>query len=315
MNIGFIWTLIGLLILLAAIVIAGSFYFYRKAVARVSKSFLKADPGLQANPDIERDPGSDKNWWDAQPFQIMDLTAEDGLKLKAYYLSAAEPTTRTVILAHGYAREASIMVAFARLYHEKYGFNILLPDARGHGASEGRYIGFGWHERLDYVKWIQFMIDRQGTESRIMLHGVSMGAATVMMTSGEQLPDQVKCIVEDCGYTSAEDELSYQLRRMYHLPAFPLLQTTSLLTKLRAGYSFAEASALKQVEKNSKPMLFIHGGKDVFVPTSMVYKLYASCRAEKQMLLIPEAGHGDAFLTDPQAYKRELTAFIGTRMD
>jgi len=315
LNHTWMWILIGVIVLIAIILVAGSFYFYRTAVARVSKSFLKSDPGLQENPLIQRDPGSDKSWWENQSFQIWSLSADDGLKLKAYYLAAAEPTQKTVVLAHGYSGDASIMVAFARLYHEAYGYNILLPDARGHGTSEGRYIGFGWHERLDYVKWIQQIIDRIGPESRIMLHGVSMGAATVMMTSGELLPDQVKCIVEDCGYTSAQDELSYQMKRMYHLPAFPLLQATSLLTKLRAGYSFAEASALKQVEKNTKPMLFIHGDRDIFVPTSMVYELYACCRTEKQLLLISGAGHGDAYLTDPQTYTRELTTFIGTYME
>ncbi|WP_028558944.1 alpha/beta hydrolase [Paenibacillus pinihumi] len=306
-----ILSIIGVLILL---LIALSFYFYRVAVARVSKSFLNNDPGLKLNPNIKIDLDEERKWWSEQPFQYWEQTSGDGLKLKAYYLPAAKPTARTAILSHGYSGDASIMKSFAKLYHETYGMNVLLPDARGHGISEGRYIGFGWHERLDYLQWIQLVLDRFGPQSEIILHGVSMGGATVMMTSGEKLPKQVKCIIEDCGYTSVMDELSYQLKRLYHLPPFPLLQATSLLTRIRAGYFFGEASAIKQVQKTEKPMLFIHGDKDTFVPSSMVYPLYESCKTSKQLLVVPDAGHGEAYLVDPESYKRELTAFLQKHM-
>nr|WP_233167349.1 alpha/beta hydrolase [Paenibacillus roseus] len=292
------------------LVIALSFYFYRVAVARVSKSFLDDDPGLKLNPNIKIDLAEERKWWSEQSFQYWEQTSSDGLKLKAYYLPAPKSTARIAILAHGYSGDASIMKSFAKLYHEIYGMNVLLPDARGHGISEGGYIGFGWHERHDYVQWIQLVLDRFGPQAEIILHGVSMGGATVMMTSGEKLPDQVKCIIEDCGYTSVVDELSFQLKRLYHLPRFPLMQATSLLTRIRAGYFFGEASAIKQVQKTEKPMMFVHGEKDSFVPTSMVYQLYESCRTNKQLLVIPDAGHGEAYLVDPETYKRELTAFL-----
>lgn len=110
-----------------------------------------------------------------------------------------------------------------------------MPDARGHGKSEGDYIGFGWDERKDYLQWINRII-KKDPQSEIVLHGVSMGAATVMMTSGEKLPDNVKAFVEDCGYSSVKGELGYQLKEMFNLPAFPLIPVTSLVTKVRAGY-------------------------------------------------------------------------------
>ncbi|NOU73800.1 alpha/beta fold hydrolase [Paenibacillus sp. LMG 31458] len=159
------------------------------------------------------------------------------------------------------------MGKLAQMYKDTLGFNVLIPDARGHGRSEGHYIGFGWPERKDYVQWIDKVIEHMGEQSKIVLHGVSMGGATVMMTSGEALPPNVKAIVEDCGYTTAKDQLAYQLKRMYRLPIFPLLHLTSLLTKLRAGYFFGEASALDQLQKSKTPMLFIHGDADLFVPT------------------------------------------------
>ncbi|MEK8206736.1 alpha/beta hydrolase [Paenibacillus sp. FSL L8-0696] len=132
-----------------------------------------------------------------------------------------------------------------------------------------------------------------------------------MMTSGEHLPVNVKAIVEDCGYTSVKDELTFQLKRMYHLPAFPIVDTTSMLTKIQAGYSFGEASALEQVKKSITPTLFIHGDNDTFVPTEMVHTLYENSPVEKELYIVPNAGHGEAFRMDPVKYESVVTEFIG----
>lgn len=132
-----------------------------------------------------------------------------------------------------------------------------------------------------------------------------------MMTSGEDLPANVKAIVEDCGYTSVKDELTFQLKRMYHLPAFPIVDTTSMLTKIRAGYSFGEASALEQVKKSKTPTLFIHGDNDTFVPTEMVHTVYENSPVEKELYIVPNAGHGEAFRRDPVKYESVVSEFIG----
>lgn len=302
--------ILGVLVAAGAAVAGLSIYFYNKAVARAAKSFLKEDPGLQLNPQSKAVIQANRLWWEQQEFTSWSMVSQDGLQLKAYYLPAKAPTAATVILAHGYALDATMMRGLARLYHEKLGMNVLLPDARGHGMSEGDYIGFGWHERLDYTRWIDQVLDRLGNHSVLVLHGVSMGGATVMMASGEPLPEQVACIVEDCGYTSVQEELAYQLKRLYRLPAFPLLTLTSLVTRLRAGYSFREASALKQVQKNTRPMLFIHGEEDQFVPTSMAYQLYDACQTPKRIAIIAGAGHGESYLVAPDKYRQELIAFL-----
>src|SRR5690606_382844 len=121
---------------------------------------------------------------------------------------------------------------YGQYYYEDLGFNIFYADSRGHGNSEGDYIGFGWHDRLDYVDWIQKIIEEKGKDTEIVLHGLSMGAATVLMTSGEALPENVKAVIADSPYTSVQDLFAYQMKRMYHLPSFPVLHTTSLVTKL-----------------------------------------------------------------------------------
>ncbi len=305
-----------ILILLIAIVIAGSsFYFYRVAIARADKRFLSGNPDLKVGASADEDgknpfAGYDE-WWKRQAFVDWSMMSGDGIKLEAYFLAADQPTDITAILAHGYSGQADQMVRIAELYKDSLGFNVLIPDARGHGRSGGNYIGFGWPERKDYVGWIDEVLKHTGKQSQIVLHGISMGGSTVMMASGEPLPRNVKVIVEDCGYTSVKEQLAYQLKRMYRMPSFPMIPATSLMTKLRVGYSFGEASALAQVKKSKTPMLFIHGDSDTFVPTRMAHVLFESCPADKSLYIVPGAGHGLARATDPIRYDREVSRFVG----
>jgi len=317
-----IFCIIGVIIL---VLIIASVYFCNVAVARQTKEFLNDNPDLAVDSSAEMamfdpewtqhyTPGAQNSIATApgNTFETLELKTYDGLTLYGYYLAAATPTTKTAILAHGYnSRALPDMSSYAQLYHDVLGYNILLPDDRGHGASEGKYIGLGWLDRLDYQKWIQVAIQKVGPEAQVVLHGVSMGGATVLMTSGEPLPANVKGIVSDCAYTSAKDILSYQCRRMYKLPTFPLVQLTSLVCKLRAGYFFGEASALKQVQKAQVPILFIHGAEDLFVPTSMLYPLYDHCASpHKEKLLIPHAGHALALAVDGQTYTQRVSQFV-----
>lgn len=203
--------------------------------------------------------------------------------MSAIYLPAEKKSDKTVIVAHGYMGNAETMANYAKMFHD-LGYNVLVPDARGHGRSEGDYIGFGWPERKDYVQWIDKILAETGQSQQIVLYGVSMGLATVMMTSGEKLPNNVKAIIEDCGYSSVDEELAYQLKDMFNLPSFPLIQVTSLITKIRAGYFLGEASAVDQLTKNTKPMLFIHGDADTFVPYNMLAKVYLCNKGTKRKI-------------------------------
>lgn len=221
------------------------------------------------------------------------------IKLKAYCSFRESPVY--VLICHGYMGRAEDMVDYAKHFYEK-GFNILLPDARGHGDSQGDYIGMGWHERMDILKWIDFILDRH-PHGKIYLYGVSMGAATVMMTSGEELPENVKLMIEDCGYTSVWDQFAKVLKESFGLKPFPVMQIASIVTRLRAGYTLHEASALRQVEKSRLPMLFIHGDQDTFVPFSMLDQLYEAAGSQKkERLVIKGAGHAEAMRTAPEEY-------------
>jgi fermentation-respiration switch protein FrsA (DUF1100 family) len=137
-----------------------------------------------------------------------------------------------------------------------------------------------------------------------------MGGGTVLMIGGEKLPPNVKCIISDCSYTSVKGILGYQMKRMYKLPGFPLLNITSLICRIKSGYFFGEASALNQVKKCSIPILFIHGSEDRFVPVDMVHTLYAAANCDKQLYIVDKASHGDSFWVDTPAYKQQVEDFL-----
>ncbi|MHC5218059.1 alpha/beta hydrolase [Enterococcus sp. LJL128] len=297
--------LIGIVIIIIVALVGAGLYFYNYAVVPSDKDFLsEGTPGT----DVIESP--EETWFKTEENRTYwTIESEDGLTLQAIYLPADKATGKNAVLAHGYMGNAETMGKFAKMYHD-WGYNVLVPDARGHGKSEGSYIGFGWPERKDYVQWINQIIQKNGEDSQITLYGISMGAATVMMTSGEKLPENVKAIVEDCGYTSAEDELSYQLKEMFNLPKFPLIYVTSGITKLRAGYFFGEASAVDQLKKNKLPMLFIHGDADDFVPFYMLGQVYEATKGPKEKFVVKDAGHAKAFSKDPEKYKQEVSRFL-----
>ena len=137
-----------------------------------------------------------------------------------------------------------------------------------------------------------------------------MGAATTMCLSGEQLPEYVKCFVEDCGYTSVWDEFAGQLRAQFSLPPFPLMYSTSALCGMRYGWRFGEASPLKQVSRCRRPMLFIHGSADTFVPTWMVRPLYEAKPQPKELWISPNSEHARSYIDHPDEYTQRVKAFL-----
>ena len=309
-----------LLLLCAALVFAGNFLF--NFALNPNASYTMNDliqggdvEGIGDGPTIELSPARE-NWrkysaeaydWFASEGQSVTYQRPDGSILRASYFP--QEGHKYAILFHGYTGAAWQMAPYGKMYYDM-GWSILTPDALAHGDSDGDYIGMGWLERPDVIGWINTIIS-EDTEAEIVLHGVSMGGATVMMAAGENLPDNVKCIVEDCGYSSVWDEFRLQLKNVFHLPAFPLLDAASLMSKIRAGYSFKEASSVNQLRKATVPMLFIHGDADTFVPFSMLDVVYEACAsAEKEKLVVHDAAHGAAADTDPELYWNTVTVFV-----
>ncbi|MRG85112.1 alpha/beta hydrolase [Salinibacillus xinjiangensis] len=285
-------------------------YFYGEAVKRgVHVELYKGSESATAKVEAENNIiQTAKKWYQEQTFETVTMVSYDGLTLKADYLDHDFSAGKTVILAHGYRGHKEQMDDYVKFYYDQ-GFDVLMPDARGHGESEGDYIGYGWHDRKDYQGWIDLLIEDYNAK-QIFLHGNSMGAATVLMTSGEILPEEVKGLIADSGYTTVEEELTHQLNHLYGLPAFPLLDITSLMTKIRAGYSFEEASAIDQVRKNTKPLLMIHGDQDELVPTEMAYKIYEAAGGEKDLWIVAGAGHTKAYTVATKDFQQTVQSFL-----
>ena len=309
MSLGFIGVVV-----IIGLLIAGN-YLYNESVKRGTEVELyrgdeeAAPAGASLTTDTEDSVVSEaERWFDQQEMSILEQTSFDNLLLRAAFINNKNSNGKAVILAHGFRKQKEDMKDLAYFYYQQ-GFDILLPDTRGHGESEGNYIGYGWHDRLDYLNWIDRLIHDYKSES-IFLHGQSMGAALVLMVSGEKLPNEVKGIIADSGYTSVKEELAYQLKHIYGLPSFPLLNIASVITKVRSGYFFGEASAIDQVENNTRPLLIIHGEKDELVPTEMAHTIYETAGGEKMLWTVPNAGHIQSCNTQPQQFEKKLKEFI-----
>jgi uncharacterized protein len=311
-------------IILVVVMIAYGFvgnYFYNFALnADQEKEFLEGNPHLAESEAVsatvaEANKMADAEFLENHAPSTMNVISNDKLKLKLNaYIFENEPSNhKWAVVVHGYTSEAKQMTRWVRNFHEN-GYSVISPDLRGHGQSEGDYIGMGWHDRKDLLLWVDEII-KKDPEAEIVLFGISMGGATVMMASGEELPPNVKVIVEDCGYSSVSDVFIYQLDDLFGLPEFPVIQAANTVTNIRAGYDLYEASAVKQVAKSKTPMLFIHGDADTFVPYEMLDDVYNAAGVDKDKLVIAGAGHGDAEKVDPVAYWNSVWGFVGKYID
>lgn len=237
------------------------------------------------------------------------IYSPDGIRMHAFYARSSHPTTRTAIIIHGYTDNAIRMFHIGFLYNQLLNYNILLPDLRYSGLTGGNAIQMGWLDRKDILQWIDTAPALFGDSIQAVLHGISMGGATTMMVAGDTTPKYVRCFIEDCGYTSVWDQFSKELKGLFNLPPFPLLYTASWLCQLRYGWNFKEASALSQVAKCRKPMLFIHGDNDDFVPTWMVYKLHAAKPAPKELWIVKGADHAHSYKLYPEEYTARVKTF------
>ncbi len=231
-------------------------------------------------------------------------------KLKLPEIQNTDGKKKVAICFHGYTSQGLSDYIGLSDYYLRRGFAMLLPDARAHGQSEGEYIGFGCLDRKDALVWIDWVIQECGEDVEIILHGTSMGGATVLMTSGLELPKQVKGIVSDCGFTSPKEVFTHVLNSMYHLPAFPAIQGADIINKKLAGYGMDECNAKQEVRKAKVPILFIHGSNDTFVPCKMCHEIYDYCAAPKKKLIVEGAAHAESYYKDMEKYEQALTDFF-----
>ncbi len=302
----------GIVLFLIVAFVASGFVAFQIAIARPKQKKPPKDELRQ-----ERELIRAKN--NAYLFSLnpedVSIKSTDGLTLKGWFLPAKTNEKRFVICVHGYKcngpDEFSHMVPF---YHDELDYNYLLPDDRAHGRSEGKFIGFGALDHKDILQWVDYLIKRFGDGIEIILHGISMGAATVMLANSANPPEQVKLIVEDCGYTCAYEEIANTLKGIIHFNFTPLVSMASLICKMRAGYSFKDADCLGRLPLAKNPILFIHGGADTFVPTHMGIRLHEACTVPKDLLIVEGAVHAYSYYDAPKEYQQKVKDFIKKHM-
>ncbi len=310
-----LWILLGVLVLLLLALMGAAWYFFKLSIVRETKEKSEED-FYEGNDSIwkpfRESMTQAQKWMRDHTEEHVHIPSFDGLKLSALYIPAeTESPKGTCIVFHGYRSLATVDFAPEVEFLHSLGYRLLVPYQRSHGESEGKYITYGVNERLDCRDWVKY-IDGRFPGEDIFLMGISMGSATVMMASDLELPETVRGIVADCGFTTPWEIMAHVAKKDYNLPAFPLLNLVDLLARCKAGYSLKGADARKALAAAKIPVLFIHGEQDDFVPLSMTRENYAACGSPKDLYLVSGAGHAQSFAIDPAGCGEKIAEFLET---
>lgn len=251
-------------------------------------------------------------WLREQKAEKVTILSFDGLRLRGIFLPAKQKTDRVILAVHGFRVDGFKDFSTLAYFYHQQGYHVLLVDDRAHGESEGKYIGFGCLDREDCYRWVHYLDQRFEGKCTIFLHGVSMGAATVLMTSSMNLPSSVKGIIADCPYTSIWEEFSYLVKREKKpwIFMYPSLRLASKICKWTAGYEFDECSAAEEVKNTKLPILLIHGEDDKFVPPKMSKQIYDNCASKKEIWLVPHARHAECCHVAREEYEKRVQNFM-----
>ena len=243
----------------------------------------------------------------SHPHEIFTILSEDGIALSGRYFEYA-PGAPMEIMFHGYRGSADrdLCVGMDRAF--ALGHSCLIVDQRTTGGSGGKVITFGIKEHRDCLCWVDFAVEHFGPDVRIILTGISMGAATVLMAAGEVLPANVVGVLADCGYTSAKDIICKICRQLKLPPRllYPLIRLGGILF---GGVDLEENAPIRAVKRIRVPVIFAHGEEDTLVPCSMSWENYEACTAPKAIFTAPGAGHGLCYLATGEEYIRNLREF------
>ena len=301
----------------ASFLAAGSYASFRLAFGREAKNplhFLERKRGpapWEVYREKFRYAGEELK---ALPHEDVSITSFDGLRLHGRFWPAGENAKRTVLCVHGYRSGSLWDFALAALYFLDLGCNLLLIDQRSQGESEGQYITFGVHESRDCRDWACWLEERFGKDHPIYLDGVSMGAATVLLSVQHGLPESVKGIIADCGYTQPWEMLDCALRRNFEVPGAvvrPLLRVVDVWCRALGKFSLYGTDTTEAVRQAKMPILFAHGVKDSLVPYTMSVRNYEASSGGGELFLVDEADHGISFLIAPKAYRERLEKLFG----
>ncbi|CCU85120.1 alpha/beta hydrolase [Mesotoga sp. HF07.pep.5.2.highcov] len=248
----------------------------------------------------------DPEWFEKIEKEEVWIDSPYGYKLHGL-LIPNDNSERAVIICHGITYSLFGSIKYAKIFH-KLGFNIIVYDHRNHGKSGGTNTTLGYYEKHDLAAVKNWVLDRLGKKTRIGLHGESMGAAIAIQYLS--LDDEIDFCVADCGFSDLEELLSIRLREDFHLPRVPFIWLARLFARIMTGADLKEVSPIRSVRETSIPIMFAHGGEDHYVSTFMSEKMYSERQSNKHLLIVPDAGHAMALVTDPAKYEKEIEWFL-----
>lgn len=250
-------------------------------------------------------------WVEEYGYERHYMISDRGEKLTGYLMKPEKESDIYVFAAHGYRSYGKKEFCGVAQYYLKKGYNVFFPDHVASGESEGTHCTFGYRETEDSIKWLSYLTESFGEDISIILHGVSMGAATVMMMSGRvDLPKNVKAVVEDCGFTTAEAFFIHKLDSL-GVPPKKLIGAVNAVNKRRLGFDFMKLNPVESVKNTDLPIMFIHGDRDGLVPCFMAYELYESCSSEiKELLVVEGADHAQSFMIARDIYESRMDEFL-----
>jgi len=308
-----IWTIFGVLAVLLLLILLGAYICYRMAFYSPKRKPLGEDEVDLPEGKVYEPFHEDMIRWAkttrAMPHEIVEINSFDGLTLRGRFFEYA-PGAPIELMIHGYRGSAERDMPGGALRCFRMRRSALVVDQRGSGKSDGSVITFGINESRDCLSWVEYMVKRFGPERKIILTGISMGAATVMMAAGHELPDNVIGVLADCGYSS-QKEIICKVIRQLGLPAKPLYPLVKLGAKLFGHFDLEADSPMEALKRAKKPVIFFHGEADDFVPCQMSRLCYDACASKKMLVTIPNAGHGLAYPIAPERYLEALGEFFG----
>ena len=308
----FVWTVFKLTVVIGIVTIVVGFFLSRELMIRGRNGNRQALSSMYASQTVTGNKASEdarvKEWLARVKREKITLEADDKSILVARKIVTDPETDQWAVILHGYNGSMEDVYDIAMHYVEE-GYNVLTPDLRGNGESEGMFLGMGWLDRLDVINWIDVIL-AENPSAKIVIHGVDMGADAALMLSGEPVKSSIKAIVAEGAYNNAWDVVKeeYELRHE-KWPVFPFLYMMNPVMKVWAGYTLKQANAVKQVERTSIPILLIHGAKDTYESDDMTTELNQAIASTHEVCTIQTGTHEDCRYAEPENYYQKTFDF------
>lgn len=310
----FIWTIVKLTVVVCIVVGVVGFLLTRNLMIRgrtgerVSVSGMKTAGNVTSNKESEDQ--RVKEWLNEVKREKVTLTADDHSILVARKIVVNKDSDKWAVILHGFNGSMEDIYDVAMHYTEE-GFNVLMPDLRANGESEGAFHGMGWTDRMDVINWIDLIL-QDNPSAQISIHGIDIGADAALMLSGEPVKSSIKAIVAEGAYTSAWDVVKKEYEARYDWPVFPIVNMMNPVTKIWGGYSLKEADAVKQVKNANVPILLIHGKNDTYATSDMTKQLEKEIASSHEVLEISTGTHEDCRYAEPDTYYNKTFEFVET---